>query len=184
MNWLLKKMWAVQLAAFGFCLTALAALAQATPGIADGGIFQAGTQPVFDPNNPSSFLGEIGNAVMHKQWWVAAGMAVSVLTWFIHSPLASKLPAAVQTFLGQPLVNFATPIVLSIAGGLFSTLGMGGPIDWPTFAATVLKTAGTAAFSFLFVKNAAEQLTKAQTAGTAAAAAVNTQSAARDELKK
>jgi hypothetical protein len=95
--------------------------------------------------------------IARGEWWPAAGALVSLLTLFIHSPLAKRLPEKLQALLGQPLVNFFTPVVLSALGGL-ATMMASGHTDWKAYAGGVGKSAMAAGFAFLLAKNAAEQL--------------------------
>lgn len=165
----------VVLTALAVALWSFAAFAQdvAQPVIDDEGLKLA--QQLFD-------------AVARGDWWMVAGVGVAFVVWVLRRPLRRFMPAAVMRVLDMPVIAFAVPIVVALAGG-FSAAALAGPLTGPVVIAVVLgalKTSMASAFAFLFGANLQEQVASKppgptpQQQGEAAGAAVTSLSDARN----
>jgi len=113
--------------------------------------------------DPTQLLAQIFDAVHNGNGWLAAGPALSLVVWALmkYDKSIPKVGPAIDGFLNQPLVAFMLPAVLSAATGLFGALAQHQAIG-PAML-TSLKVAALAAFTFLGLKNAAEQSKTAPT---------------------
>lgn len=112
----------------------------------------------------------------------AAIIAGLVLLTRLLVRFGKMLPAKVGAWFASPVATWVLPLVLSTLGALLTALTSGQPVDFGLIASAVF--AGLAAGGFGSVPAKMEQLKKAEEAGVAASASVDTKAKAVAAMEK
>ncbi len=97
------------------------------------------------------------DAIHGGNWWVLASIVVSLLTWALRAQVFNRIPGPVGVwFTSHPIVGFATPFVLSAAGGLFAALNSHTPFTAALLVGEILKVGAGAVATYIGAKKVAE----------------------------